>query len=123
MAAAADLMTPAHAPRFAGRHGPSIVTGVGYAYGGYIPAPRGSEHTPGFYLLDPDECILNRAGRCQRHDEAHYRERIEIFSDQHPEPVGFHWGPCHHRHPLPVEDVTGEIVAYLCTHCDSQLPV
>lgn len=87
-----------------------------YSRGGYIRTER-----PIAVTLDDDECVIGRDMRCQRRDSAHYRDRVELRT------LGGHvraeWGACYHRHALPVESVVdGETVAWLCRHCDEQLP-
>lgn len=76
-------------------------------------------------VLDPDECILDRAGQCQREDERHFREPFELHAFGSSTPIRSGFGRCEHPtcHVEPVRSFDGEeIVARLCRHCDAQLP-
>lgn len=75
-------------------------------------------------IVEPAECLWtfrDNEWLCLRTDNAHHRQRVEAprrLCYPHPR---YEWGPCIHRHPVPVE-AGGEVVAYLCPHCDQQLP-
>ena len=75
--------------------------------------------------LSDDECVYglgpDRFPECIRTDDAHWREQVTLrrLCDEADQTV---YGPCRHVHQIPVESACdGQVVAWLCPHCDAQL--
>lgn len=78
------------------------------------------------YTLSDDECVYalgdDKFPVCVRTDEHHWRELIPLGRTLCQPEERTTFGPCRHTHQLPVEStVTGDVVAWLCPHCDTQL--